>query len=200
MEDDRALLIFIRNPRLGVGKRRIAATAGDARTLRIYRALLDHTRRVSSVVPATRYLYYSELVDTADEWPAADFRKALQPPGNDLGAKMQAAFAATLPRHPKVVIVGSDCAQLRPAHLSAAFAALDTHDAVLGPATDGGYYLLGLKDLAVDVFSNMTWSTDTVAAETLARLAAAGRSVAQLETLSDIDTEADWEKYGWALR
>ena len=110
---------------------------------------------------------------------------------------MRTAFAAAMARHDRAVIIGSDCATLTPDIVNNAIAALDTHDAVIGPATDGGYYLLGLKDLSVDVFSGMTWSVDTVGSETVRRLTEAGKSVATVPELSDIDTEADWNQYGW---
>ena len=198
MTHPNGLIIFVKNPRLGFGKSRIAETAGKERALQIYRALLAHTREVALAVHAHRYLYYSTFVDEADAWSAAEFRKALQPEG-DLGARMEAAFGDVLQRHRRAVIIGSDCAQLTPAIVERGFAALATHDAVIGPATDGGYYLLGLNSLAVDVFRNMTWSVDTVGEQTIRRLEAAGRSVARLPTLSDIDTEADWARYGWPL-
>ena len=193
-----ALLIFIKNPELGTAKTRLAKTVGDERALRIYRELLRHTREVATEVNAERYLYYSKFVDTTDDWLAANFNKALQPEGN-LGTRMQTAFAAVLAQHDRAVIVGSDCATLTPEIVEQAFTALNTHDAVLGPAADGGYYLLGLKDLSVDVFSDMVWSVDTVAEVTRQRLADAGKTVAELVELSDIDTEADWVRYGWEV-
>jgi hypothetical protein len=91
--------------------------------------------------------------------------------------------------------VGSDCPELLPYHLNEAFRMLDTHDAVLGPSADGGYYLLGLKTPAPELFENMTWSVDTVLQETLLRLKNTGKSVALLPVLNDIDTEEDWRKF-----
>lgn len=193
-----ALLIFIKNPELGTAKTRLAKTVGDERALRIYRELLRHTREVTTQVAASRYLYYSKFVDTTDEWSADDFHKAVQPAG-DLGRRMRTAFEAVLAHHDRAVIVGSDCATLHPAILERAFAALGTHDAVIGPAADGGYYLLGLKDLSVDVFGGMTWSVATVATTTIDRLEGAGKTVARLPVLSDIDTEDDWKRHGWEV-
>jgi hypothetical protein len=89
------------------------------------------------------------------------------------------------------VIVGSDCPAQQAAALDAAFAALETHDAVVGPARDGGYWLLGLARSAPELLRDMPWSTDAVCATTLARAAALGLRVARLETLADLDTPAD---------
>ena len=196
MKHATALILLIKNPELGKAKTRLAKTVGDARALRIYHELLRHTREVAEQIDAHRYVHYSSFVDTRDDWSAEKFTKSLQPAG-DLGERMRTAFAAALEQHDRAVIIGSDCATLTPDIVNNAIAALDTHDAVIGPATDGGYYLLGLKDLSVDVFSGMTWSVDTVGSETVRRLTEAGKSIATVPKLSDIDTEADWNQYGW---
>jgi glycosyltransferase A (GT-A) superfamily protein (DUF2064 family) len=75
-----------------------------------------------------------------------------------------------------------------------AFDALNSHDMVMGPAEDGGYYLLGMNQLVEDVFRNKAWSTDHVAADTLADARRLGLSIFMLPVLSDIDTEEDWQK------
>jgi len=99
----------------------------------------------------------------------------------------------------KVVIIGSDCPGIDTEYLNEAFAALNEHDVVVGPATDGGYTLLGMRTFTPTLFKNIAWSTSEVLPSTLARAAAAGRSVSQLKPLSDVDYLADWLGYGWAL-
>ena len=190
-----ALLIFIRNPELGKVKTRLARDLGNEEALRIYNRLLEHTRKVAQSVPVERFLFYSNFVDQQDNWPVKDFRKALQPSG-DLGDRMQQAFEQALASCDRAVIVGSDCPGLTQDILQTAFDQLDTHDFVIGPAMDGGYYLLGMKRLTPDLFQNMTWSTDQVFRETTDRMAARGGTYYQLPTLSDIDYAEDWEKYG----
>lgn len=190
-----ALLIFIRNPELGKVKTRLAGDLGNEEALRIYNRLLEHTRKVAQSVPVERFLFYSNFVDQQDNWPVKDFRKALQPSG-DLGDRMQQAFEQALASCDRAVIVGSDCPGLTQDILQTAFDQLDTHDFVIGPAMDGGYYLLGMKRLTPDLFQNMTWSTDQVFRETTDRMAARGGTYYQLPTLSDIDYAEDWEKYG----
>jgi len=128
-----ALIIFIKNPVKGKVKTRLAKTAGDDKALKIYRELLRHTRAIACRINAHRYLFYSQHINTEDEWPASQFKKALQA-GGDLGAKMSSAFRQVLNEHNKAVIIGSDCASLTAAIVSEAFRLLDHYDVVMGPA------------------------------------------------------------------
>ena len=194
MNDNRALLLFVRNPEKGKVKTRLAQDLGDDKALAIYLELLDITRAVAVAIPAERLLFYSNFIPENDDWPEAHFQKHLQSNG-DLGARMEAAFQQALETHQKAVIVGSDCPELSPEIIEQAFAKLEDCDAVFGPANDGGYYLLGLKTVIPTVFREMVWSTESVLSETLARLDAAGKSYALLPELSDVDHAEDWERY-----
>ena len=126
------------------------------------------------------------------------FNKHLQSPG-DLGTKMRTAFKENLEAHQKVVIIGSDCASLSPEIVTTAFLELEHHDFVIGPAMDGGYYLLGMKQYFPQVFADIAWSTDQVCASTIERIQSIPASYFLLPELSDIDYAEDWEKYGWDL-
>lgn len=192
------LLIFIKNPEKGKAKTRLAQGVGEERALRIYQALLGHTRQVAQGVEARRLLFYSSFVDEQDEWPATDFDKRLQE-GHDLGERMQRAFAEGFRAGSPVVIIGSDCAQLTSELVEEAIAHLQRHDFVIGPAEDGGYYLLGMRTFMPAVFEDIQWSTAGVFAATLQRLHANNWTCQLLPTLSDIDFEEDWEKYGWEI-
>jgi len=194
---DNALLIFIKNPMLGKAKTRLAATVGDEEALRIYKELLRHTREVTTAVDAQRYLFYCHFIDINDDWKANDFQKRLQING-DLGSKMADGFRTVFQaHHQKVVIVGSDCASLTPEIVRQAFVQLDSTDFVIGPADDGGYYLLGMKTLTEQVFQNIEWSTEQVFSSTVKIINALNKTYSLLPTLSDIDYEEDWKKYGW---
>jgi hypothetical protein len=189
------LLVFIKNPRLGYVKTRLAATVGDHEALRIYHLLLEKTRAAALGCAAERWLWYSDEITSNDEWGAADFHKKVQPEG-DLGVRMEAAFAAAFAAGAeKVVIVGSDCPELDGTTLNAAFAALDHTDVVLGPTPDGGYYLLGMKRLYPELFHNVAWSTGAVFLQTLEKLYTRGLVHHSLPVLTDIDNEADWAGY-----
>lgn len=191
------LLIFIKNPIKGKTKTRLAATVGDDEALRIYLELLQHTRNIATEIEAHRNLFYSHFIDNSDEWGNSDFDKQIQIEG-DLGKKMAAGFQAAFEKGAtKVVIIGSDCASLTKAIVDAAFAKLETHDFVIGPAEDGGYYLIGMKVFTPEIFQNITWSTEQVLPQTIEIMTNKNKSYALLPTLSDIDYEEDWLKYGW---
>lgn len=189
------LIIFIRNPALGNVKTRLARTLGAAEALRIYHILLEKTCAAASGAVAERQLYYSDTIPQIDEWSSDLFQKRLQSPG-DLGARMESAFhIAFLEGAHKALIIGSDCPELSAAVLNTAFELLDSHDFVVGPVPDGGYYLLGMKALARSIFHDIAWSTDTVRAHTVEKIVAMGKSFALLPELTDIDEASDWEAY-----
>ena len=192
--DNPALLLMVKNPIAGKTKTRLAAEVGNDRALEIYARLTAHTRsQASALRGVTRYLYYSEFVDSADDWPATDYIKLVQV-GAGLGERMSAAFQRAFDRgHDRVVIIGSDCPGLTTEILQASFAALSDNDLVIGPATDGGYYLLGLRHPQPRLFTDMAWSTDQVAGETLRRAQVQALRVSELPILSDVDRLADWE-------
>ncbi|MEM9887395.1 MAG: TIGR04282 family arsenosugar biosynthesis glycosyltransferase [Bacteroidota bacterium] len=192
------LLIFIKNPELGKAKTRIAQAVGDEKALQIYLELLAHTRKVAKAVNANRHLYYSRFIDESDEWTRQDFQKFLQSKGT-LGTRMAQAFQTAFQTSEKVLIIGSDCASLSTEIVTKAFDALDRHDFVLGPATDGGYYLLGMKKFQPSVFEAIAWSTAQVFPTTIQRIEALEQSYFLLPELSDIDHWEDWLKYGWKI-
>ena len=187
------LLIFTRNPELGKVKSRLAKGVGKENALTIYRKLLQHTREVVTQVDCDRWVGYSVSIRDNDMWATRDFKKFKQE-GDDLGDRMKHAFkAAFAAGHKKVIIVGSDLYDLRARHIEEAFAALDTQETVIGPAKDGGYYLLGMKSLIPEVFSNKEWGTETVYEATLSNLNK--EKLHTLEELNDIDFAEDLKPY-----
>jgi rSAM/selenodomain-associated transferase 1 len=114
----------------------------------------------------------------------------------DLGARIQAAFAGSFDSGAtRVVIIGSDCPYLTARDIREAWDALKTSDLVLGPAEDGGYWLVGLRKNHPGLFTDMTWSSSDVLGETMKRAKAFGLKTSLLRTLSDVDTREDWEKF-----
>ena len=193
------LLIFIKNPIKGEVKTRLAATVGDDEALRIYLELLKHTRNIAAQVDAQRNVFYAHFINEEDEWNRSDFDKHVQING-DLGEKMAAGFEAVFEKKArKAVIIGSDCASLTTDIINTAFAKLDTHDFVIGPADDGGYYLIGMKEFSPEIFQNIEWSTEKVFSQTLDIITNNNKTCGLLPTLSDIDYEEDWIKYGWQI-
>lgn len=186
-----SLIIFVKNPVLGKVKTRLAATIGAEKALGIYRQLLTRTQTITQSLPWTKALYYADFIPEHDQWDAAAYTKHLQS-GPDLGTRMENAFAAGFAqRYQRICIIGSDCFQLTTAIIQEAFATLAHKDVVIGPAQDGGYYLLGMREPHPFLFKGITWSTASVLAETLQHAAANHLSVGLLPTLSDVDEEKD---------
>ena len=192
---DGLLIIFVKNPIAGQVKTRLAATVGEARALEIYRKLLDHTTKITIELPIDKVVYYSNFIDGNDHWDQINYQKQLQTPGG-LGQKMSAAFEWGFQSgYREICIIGSDCYELTPEIIMNGFQALSTHDAVLGPTRDGGYYLLGMKKIREELFQNKNWGTDSVAADTLNDLKRLSLEYQTLELLNDVDVEEDLGSY-----
>ena len=190
------VIIFARAPRLGEVKTRLAAEVGDAEALEIYRRLLGtlfaNLRQLRGVevafAPADGARDFAELL------PAGWSLKA-QNEGT-LDMRLIAAFEAAFQSGAgKVAIIGSDCPSVKGGHIRQAFAALGKADVVFGPATDGGYWLVGLKSPQPELFRDISWSTSEVLAQSLGRAKGLGLKIDLLEILSDVDTKADWERF-----
>ncbi|HNQ27056.1 MAG TPA: TIGR04282 family arsenosugar biosynthesis glycosyltransferase [Aquaticitalea sp.] len=189
----KALIIFVRNPELGRCKTRLAKAIGDVAALEVYKLLLQHTANISKNVDADKYVFYSETIQNNDLWDEPIFRKKLQK-GLDLGERMCHAFQALFEMgYEKVAIIGSDLIDLDTKTIDLAFSQLDHFDYVIGPALDGGYYLLGMNHLYLKIFENKHWGTDTVLADTLNDLK--NTSVFHLKELNDIDTFDDLKQH-----
>lgn len=189
------LIVFIKNPEIGKAKTRLAAEVGDQKALKIYRQLLSYTRSIAKKIDVERQVWYSSYVQENDEWAKEGFEQHLQD-GENLGARMKEAFVKALvdDECKRVVLIGSDCAELTADILRNAFQELKNHDAVLGPATDGGYYLLGLSKFLPRLFEGKSWSTPTVLKETICDLESEKASFSMLTELNDVDDKTDWEK------
>lgn len=187
----KGLIIFIRNPLPGKVKTRIAQTMGDQKALVVYRQLLAHTHAVSAKTEVDRYVFYSDFIDQHDQWDEQRFQKRLQQ-GSDLGERMDHAFRSLFAeQYAQLVIIGSDCLELTRRHIADAFNHLQTHDVVIGPSQDGGYYLLGLRTHLPRIFQNKSWSTDKLFEQTIREVQSAQLRWFLLPMLSDIDEEKD---------
>ena len=184
------LVIFARRPTTGVGKRRLAAAIGDVEALRFQRGAIDGLLRRLTGDPRWR-----TTVAVSPDRPVGWLRgrAAATPQGaGDLGRRL----VRVTRRFPvgRLVIIGSDTPTVKRADIAAAFDALRSHDAVLGPARDGGYWLIGLRRSARGPlpFDGIRWSSPDTLADTLARLQ--GLRVATLRTQEDIDDEASLKR------
>jgi uncharacterized protein len=187
----RTLMIFVRNPVQGKVKTRLAKTIGEKKALAVYKDLLESTFNSTRDTDCHKVVFYSDFVDNNDIWDQNVFDKKVQF-GRDLGERMKNAFTAMFGHGcKKVVIIGSDCPGISPAIIDNAFGMLDYTEAVIGPATDGGYYLLGLKQMHDDLFEKKSWSTSLLLNETIGELKARSIPFSLLPELPDVDEEKD---------
>ena len=185
------LAVFTRGCERGRVKSRLARTVGDDAALEAHRALVGRTLEA-----ARRSGLEAEVwLDGAPaSLPAHGFAVRAQPTG-DLGARMFAVVSDIVARGRAAIVIGTDCPVLDADYLRRAARALVDADVVLGPVEDGGYVLIGLHRPYSALFDAVPWSTPGVYAETLRRIAAAQLRSVALETLWDVDTEADWRRW-----
>lgn len=194
-----ALVIFVRNPISGQVKTRLAKDIGDERALAIYLQLLQHTLEITRGLSFRKFIYYADEVSDYDLWSVPGYTKRKQN-GNDLGERMLNSFKELFDQgFTRIIIIGSDCLQLKTETLEEAVALLESNNAVIGPASDGGYYLLGLTKFYPDLFTNKLWSTDKVFASTIDDFINHGISYSLLEELSDIDDVSDLKENGISI-
>ncbi len=188
---ERALMIFVRNPVQGKVKTRLARTIGEKKALAIYNDLLKYTFNSTRDANCHKVVFYSDFVDRNDTWDENVFHKKVQS-GRDLGERMKNAFRVMLDKgFKKVIIIGSDCPEINPALIDNAFGMLDYTGVVIGPAIDGGYYLLGLKQMCDALFEKKSWSTSRLLNETIGELKKRSIPFSLLPELYDVDEEKD---------
>ncbi len=187
------VLVFQKNAILGQVKTRLAVGMGELPALDIYRHLIELTYSALEAVPVSVWTYFSDFIPEST-YPTVE--KSYVQQGQDLGERMANAFARTFESgRDKVVLIGTDCPTLKSQHLLQAFEALNHSDLVVGPASDGGYYLIGMNRSMDFLFEGITWSSELVLSQTLALAAAQGLQTSLLPVLEDIDTLEDWERY-----
>lgn len=190
-----ALGIFVKNLIPGTYKTRLAAEAGTEDTEKIYRKLLEITGEISTKFPGAVSVFFNkQLPDKGESQYFPSDRYFIQK-GRDLGEKMYRGFELLLRSHQKAIVIGSDCPVLKRNHLSEAVRALDKCDLVLGPAEDGGYYLIGMKKPHRFLFKDIKWSSPAVLEDTLQFARAKNLNYHLLEILYDVDRLADWQRY-----
>lgn len=189
------LIVFARAPLLGAVKRRLAADIGDMQAHRFYTGTTgDVLRRLADDRRWRTWLAVTPdmFARSGRFWPAGVSR--LPQGQGDLGVRMARALAR-FPGAP-AVLVGSDIPALDSGHIATAFRMLGSHDAVFGPAADGGYWLVGLRDggaATPGMFEAVRWSTPHALEDTLANFPR--RRVALLDTLQDVDDGADYARW-----
>jgi uncharacterized protein len=190
------LVVFLKAPRPGLVKTRLAETLGADAACVAYQQLVERLLANLALLPTVELCFAPpDASSEINPWLRADWSACPQSEGG-LGERLHAAFTEHfLAEAERVVIIGSDCPAVTAADIEDAWVELEGHDVVLGPALDGGYWLIGLRAPQPGLFTAMPWSTDAVFGETMRRARESGLRVATLRELSDVDTAADWERW-----
>ena len=187
---DSLLMIFVKNLVRGKVKTRLAKDIGKDAAVDVFLELIRHTNRTTRNLAVDKNIYYSDYPEMEDLWRPGIYTPHIQK-GNTLGEKMARAFEDAFCSYRKVIIIGSDCYDLTSAIINEAFVQLEKNDMVVGPARDGGYYLLGMKEFAPQLFHKKKYGTESVLEELTDEVHALGRSIHKLPVLTDIDTLTD---------
>jgi len=189
MNNENLLIIFTRNPELGKCKTRLATKVGDEAALNIYTFLLEHTVAITKDLAVNKQVHYSVKIRENDLWNESIYSKKQQQ-GPDLGLRMLHAFEQGFDQgYKKIIIIGSDMFDMNQTNLETAFEALNSSNFVIGPATDGGYYLLGMTRLKSELFQAKAWGTSSVLDHSLLDLQ--NETVVQLAAKNDVDYYED---------
>ncbi|WP_322113471.1 TIGR04282 family arsenosugar biosynthesis glycosyltransferase [Leptospira soteropolitanensis] len=173
-------------------KTRLASSVGEEKALGIYFELLEITKKITSAIDVQKIVYWDEFRDDSPNEFEFEYQKKVQETG-DLGFKMEKAFQNEFKDGArKIIIIGTDCPFLTKEIIENAYSRLNDFDFVLGPALDGGYYLLGMKEYFPFVFRSIPWSTENVLSLTMNLIQKNNKTVTLLEELCDIDDINDF--------
>jgi len=197
---DTAIIVFTRFPVKGKVKTRLAKNMGNKFAVSFYRVCAEHTFKELVKVKETGselFLFCSEEneIEQVMKWGGTNFNYYFQQ-GNDLGLKMYNAFNTVFKKgYKKVIIIGTDAPDVSMNIVQSAISVLDNYSVVIGPANDGGYYLLGFKSKLIDLFTGIKWSTDSVFDNTIEKLNRSKINYFMLNELTDIDTLEDLQNW-----
>lgn len=186
------VIIFVKNIKPGKVKTRLAKTIGNEGALKIYHELVKITKNASKKLSSDVRIYFSDVL-VENQW--RDFYKTTQK-GADLGERMKNAFQKGFEDgYERIVLIGSDLPEITEGLINNGIKKLENHEVVFGPATDGGYYLIGLGKMHHFIFENKPWSQYNLLQETLDELKKNNIPVATLSTLNDIDNFEDLKQF-----
>ena len=193
-----ALIIFTKNPVLGKVKTRLAKDIGEGPTLKLYHELISRTANVCLPIQKEidLHVFYSDRIDEQDVWSDLACAKHIQSNDTDLGLRMKAAFRQLFNcGSTSVMIIGTDCPYLTTEVISQAANELEHNDLVIGPAVDGGFYLLGVHNLESLVFDEITWSSNNVYLNFMRNFSPMSSKIHILPELEDIDELAQYNRF-----
>jgi len=192
----RLLIVFVKAPRAGRVKTRLAQSVGADAACVIYQVLVGNLLRQIDSLGAVQLRFSPDGAEKEIRpWRRKGWVLAPQGSGG-LGRRLMAAFReAFAAGFERVAVIGSDSPEITPNDIEDAWAALGEHDVVLGPTKDGGYWLIALRKVFPKLFKGIPWSTERVFEKTVEQARAAALRVHCLRELEDIDTEQDWKAY-----
>lgn len=174
-------------------KTRLATTIGHSKAVQVYRKLLQHTFSLISEDNYDTHIYFGDEISNDIVFPN---KPKFSQHGSDLGLRMHHAFLDSFDKgYERVTIIGSDCLELDQSTIQTAFNQLKDVDLCLGPAADGGYYLIGLSKPSPELFENKPWSQPNLMEETMKTIKELNLNTHFLQQLSDIDNAEDLAKH-----
>lgn len=192
------LLIFTKSPVLGEVKTRLQPDYSPEQSLKLHKHMMLNTLSLSEKLtdidselcctPNRNTLFF---LDCENQFPVLLSDQL----GDELGERMAFSLSAALQTYEKVIIIGTDCPDLDETYIQQAIDALDTVDAVIGPAEDGGYVLLGLRKFSLDLFTDFSWGSDTVLSQTRKVLNELSWTSKELGIMHDVDRPEDLHRY-----
>jgi len=190
------LIVFVKSPTPGLVKTRLAESLGVAAACEAYVTLVECLLARLSKLPCVEMRFApDDRQADIERWLRPGWTARPQGTG-DLGDRLARAVGDALDTGARrVVIIGSDCPDILADDIQSAWKALEHHYVVIGPAEDGGYWLIGLSEKRPEVFADIPWSTSKVLEQTLERCRTAGLSFHLLQTRHDVDTPVDWERF-----
>ncbi len=188
------ILFFLRSPVQGLVKTRLSKEIGTEQTVRLYKCFVLDSLSFLQRIEVNLYLcfYPADSQQQILQWLGPE-HDLIPQEGKNLGQRMKNAFLHAFNDFDKVIAIGSDSPDLPQEYIRLSFSALDSHDTVLGPASDGGYYLIGFRKEAFlpEAFGNIEWGSGSVFDYTVQTLNRHKRSIYLLPKWHDVDTLAD---------
>ena len=189
LKNNPLVVVFCKNQILGRVKSRLALKIGQKKALLIYSELVNKTASIVNSLSAEVHLYYSDYIEENDSFNSSKVKKFIQK-GNNLGDRIINALNISFKKFSPVVIIGSDLWKLEISDIENAFGILKNKNIVIGPSTDGGYYLIGMNYLDIKIFKNKNWGQESVLNDTI-RDIDDKTNIHLLDKKTDIDTYED---------
>ena len=189
MKKNPLVLVFCKNQIIGKVKSRLALKIGKQKAFFVYSNLVNKTASIVNSLSSDVHVYYSDYIEENDDFKSPKIKKFIQK-GNNLGDRLINALSISFKNFSPVVIIGSDLWELEISDIEDAFRILKNKNVVIGPSTDGGYYLIGMNYLDTKIFENKNWGQQSVLNDTI-RDIYDKTNIHLLDEKTDIDTYDD---------